>query len=210
MTNEQTPTSSGEPSGAGDHPPDDLRAGYGLGYSLEGAIAMALQQHLKTPLSDALAISVSVVEMLGEADSFRDERGQVWTKVPAFDGDGQALPFDARNAATLREAAARVLTFSPEAAAVFAGIAYPSAFREAKIERVVWLGRTGEVVSPPDVFNSLDSALMLTEAMYVRLQQIRLHEQKQLGELLARKKEAYEQRQQPQSATGEAGATQGP
>ncbi len=150
-------------------------------------------------------------ESMADVESYRDARGTVWSKVPTHAADGTALSFVDRNVAILREAATAVLTFSPEAVAVFAGVAYPSAFREAKIERAVWLGRGGAVLAAPDVFNSLDTALMLTEAMYVRLQQIRMFEQQIIGDLLTQKKEAYEQaRRTEEGAPGQAGADESP
>ena len=131
------------------------------------------------------------------AASFRDDRNHVWGLLPLYDRAGNGLPFDHRNTAILREAAVNVMMYSPEAVAVFAGVAYPSALREAKIARVLWLGRGGDVVTGPEIFNSIDTVLGLTEAMFVRLQQLRMHEQAHLTDLLTKKKGEYEQQTPP-------------
>jgi hypothetical protein len=51
------------------------------------------------------------------------------------------------------------------------------------------LGRTGEVTEPGDIFNSLDVIAMLHEAMFVRLQARRQHEQKLVGDLLLQRRD---------------------
>lgn len=159
-----------------------------LGLNLAAALDDFLRGNGVSPeVSSRLA--VSFVAGLADADTLRDASGRVWAQVPIFDPQGNVLPFDERNVAALEATAASVLMNSPEAAAVFAGVVYPSAFREAKIGRLLWLGRAGEVTEPADIFNSLDAVAMLHEAMFVRLAQRRQFEQKQVAELLARQVE---------------------
>lgn len=142
-----------------------------------------------------LRISGTVIDEMIESQAVRDEVGRVWVQLPIFDGSGGVLPFDSRNVASLEHTAAHVLLTSPEAAAVFAGVVYPSSLSAAQIDRFVWLGRGGDVTSVPDIFNSLHAINLLNEAMFIRLQARKQHEQEQLQLLLAKKKEAYEQGQ---------------
>lgn len=197
-------------------------------------LAADLAQHLAatTPLTrEQVADTVSAwVTQLADVESFRDDAGRVWVQAPVFDPEGRVLPFDRRNVAALETTAAAVLLNSPEAVAVFGGVVYPSAYREARIARVMWLGRAGEVVEPSDIFNSLDVIAMLHEAMFVRLQQRREHEQGRVAallteqrdllarsnELLAAEVEANERRLRdaagaaPEGEAGPAGAGGGP
>lgn len=191
--------------------PRDLHAGVNLTLMIAHAL---IQNGVTEATADRVADRV--VAEIASHDVIRDDAGRVWAQLPVYDAEGNALPFDSRNVATLEHAAAHVLMTSPEAVAVFGGLVYPSAFREAKIARVMWLGRGGEVTGLPDIFNSLDSIALLHEGMFIRLQQRKLHEQSQLALLLSQKKDAYEQQHGPGGAApqgeaaGEAGAGEGP
>ncbi len=147
------------------------------------------------PAETAARVADAVVAGFEHVQHVYDETGCMWSQVPMFDEAGQMLPFDRHNTAVLRRAAEDVLSLSPEASAVFAGVVYPSALREAKIARVLWLGRNGEVVAAPDIFNSIDAAMSLMEAMLFRFQQLRDHEEKRLVDILSKMKEAHEQQQ---------------
>lgn len=163
--------------------PDEPPAGR-VGLDLAAAVRQFLVEEIGVagPVADAKA--GQFVAGLGDVESFVDPVGHLWTQMPVFDDTGRALPFDRRNVAALQMTAGAILMASPEAVAVFGGVVYPSAFREARISRVMWLGRAGEVTEPGDIFNSLDVIAMLHEAMFVRLQARRQHEQKLVGDLL--------------------------
>jgi len=132
----------------------------------------------------AAELAASWAATLAEVDSFRDDAGRVWARMPVFDDEGHALPFDRRNVAALEAAASNVLMLSPEAVAVFGGIVYPSGLSKAAIARVMWMGRAGEVTEPPDIFNSLEAVAILHEAMFQRLIHRRRFEQERVGKLL--------------------------
>jgi len=175
-----------------------------VGLDLANDLRVALVAYGGMTTAAAFAFSERFVAGLADVTSFRDDAGRVWVQSPVFDPEGRVLPFDRRNVAALEATAAAVLMTSPEAVAVFGGVVYPSAFREARIARVMWLGRTGEVTEPPDIFNSLDVIAMLHEAMFVRLQQRREHEQTQVAALLAEQRDLLVQSNELLAAEAEA------
>lgn len=195
MTTPTAPPSSDQTPTA---PPPERRAGL----DLVNDLVVALASYGGMPTDAAVAFSERFVAGLADVESFSDPAGRVWGQLPMFDPEGTALPFDQRNLAAMETTGATILALSPEAVAVFAGVVYPSHLRAARIARVAWLGRAGEVTEPPDIFNSLDAVAMLHEAMFVRLQQRRQHEQQQVAALLTEQVSLL--REQNTSLTAEA------
>lgn len=161
------------------------------GVNLQNLIAESL---MLAGVGEAAAdkVAARVIAEVAQCETLRDDAGRVWAQLPVFGEDGDVLPFDARNVAALEQTAAHILFTSPEPVAVFGGVVYPSRLREAKISRVVWMGRAGEVVAIPDIFNSLDAIALLHQGMFIRLEQRKAFEQNQIAILLAQKKDAYE------------------
>lgn len=118
------------------------------------------------------------------------------------------LAFDKAAIAKMRESISELFVDHPEVRSVAVVFDYEGGLNDADIDKGLWLGTAGTVVSPAAIFGSIHNTMLVLEQMFVRAsrleQNMRDRYQLLASELLEKQKNAE------QNGDGAAGAVEHP